>query len=98
MAARINSPPTAAAVPSPAPQTIAPDVPAPPPPRATDKPPPRKAKGEPEEEPEANLAPLNFRISASFRREFKVYAANRDLKLNELLRRCFEVYRRQQRH
>src|SRR3954452_6199543 len=48
------------------------------------------------EEKEANLAPLNFRISASFRREFKTYAAHHDLKLNELLRLCFEVYRRQQ--
>jgi hypothetical protein len=48
------------------------------------------------EEKEANLAPLNFRISASFRREFKTYAAHHDLKLNELLRLCFEAYRRQQ--
>jgi hypothetical protein len=43
---------------------------------------------------EANLTPLNFRISASFRREFKTYAAGHDLKLNELLRRSFEAYRR----
>jgi hypothetical protein len=48
------------------------------------------------EEKEVNLAPLNFRISASFRREFKTYAAHHDLKLNELLRLCFEAYRRQQ--
>jgi hypothetical protein len=48
------------------------------------------------EEKEANLAPLNFRISPSFRREFKTYAAHHDLKLNELLRLCFEAYRRQQ--
>lgn len=48
------------------------------------------------DEKEANLAPLNFRISASFRREFKTYAAHHDLKLNELLRLCFEAYRRQQ--
>jgi hypothetical protein len=57
----------------------------------------RKAKAEPAEEKEANLAPLNFRIPASFRREFKTYAATHDLKLNELLRRSFEAYRRQQR-
>ncbi len=43
-----------------------------------------------------NLAPLNFRISPAFRREFKTYAAKHDLKLNELLRRCFEAYRREQ--
>ena len=44
---------------------------------------------------EANLTPLNFRISASFRREFRTYAATHDLKLNELLRLCFEAYRQQ---
>jgi hypothetical protein len=43
------------------------------------------------------LTPLNFRIPASFRREFKTYAATHDLKLNELLRRCFDVYRNTQR-
>src|SRR5512134_712584 len=41
------------------------------------------------------LAPLNFRVQASFRREFKTYAARHDLKLNELLRLSFETYRRQ---
>lgn len=30
-----------------------------------------------------------------FRREFKTYAARHDLKLNELLRLSFEIYRRQ---
>jgi hypothetical protein len=44
---------------------------------------------------EASLTPLNFRIPASFRREFKTYAAKHDLKLNELLRRCFDAYRRE---
>ena len=39
--------------------------------------------------------PLNFRVPDSFRREFKVYAARNGLKLNELLRRSFEAYRRQ---
>ena len=45
---------------------------------------------------EGNLIPLNFRISASFRREFKTYAAKHDMKLNELLRRSFDAYRREQ--
>jgi hypothetical protein len=45
-------------------------------------------------EREASLTPLNFRIPASFRREFKSYAASHDLKLNELLRLSFEAYRR----
>jgi len=60
--------------------------------------PARPARKAPEPEAkEANLTPLNFRISASFRREFRTYAATHDLKLNELLRLCFEDYRRQRR-
>jgi hypothetical protein len=39
--------------------------------------------------------PLNFRVSEAFRREFKVYAAKNGLKLNELLRRSFDAYRRE---
>jgi hypothetical protein len=39
------------------------------------------------------LVPLNFRLPASFRREFKTYAARHDMKLNELLRECFQAYR-----
>ncbi|RYB01340.1 hypothetical protein [Lichenibacterium ramalinae] len=46
-------------------------------------------------ESDRNDAPLNFRVSADFRREFKTYAAQHDLKLNELLRRAFDVYKRQ---
>jgi hypothetical protein len=44
----------------------------------------------------AGLQPLNFQVPADFRREFKTYAASHDLKLNELLKRAFESYRRQQ--
>jgi hypothetical protein len=44
---------------------------------------------------EQNLAPLNFRVSAAFRRDFKTYAATHDLKLNELLRLSFDAYRQQ---
>jgi hypothetical protein len=77
--------------------------PAPSPPAAANEPavpkpatrmPARKASAEPETK-EANLTPLNFRISATFRREFRTYAATHDLKLNELLRLCFEAYRKQ---
>jgi hypothetical protein len=46
------------------------------------------------EEGREELLPLNFRIPASFRREFKTYAARHDMKLNELLRKCFDIYRR----
>ena len=38
---------------------------------------------------------MNFRVPESFRREFKTYAAQHDMKLNELLRRSFEALRRQ---
>ncbi len=41
------------------------------------------------------LVPLNFRIPATFRRAFKTYAAEHDMKLNELLRHCFNAYREQ---
>lgn len=50
--------------------------------------------GDREGEGGKGLMPLNFRVSASFRREFKTYAAQHDLKLNELLRLSFEAYRR----
>jgi hypothetical protein len=59
--------------------------------------PARRLAPKPNEVVEANLAPLNFRIAPSFRREFKSYAAQHDLKLNELLRLCFDAYRKQQR-
>jgi hypothetical protein len=45
---------------------------------------------------ETGQDPLNFRVSATFRREFKTYAAAHDLKLNELLVKCFESYRQRQ--
>ena len=51
-------------------------------------------RGAPRED--AGLMPLNFRVSAAFRRTFKTYAASHDLKLNALLKLSFESYRRQQ--
>ena len=53
--------PVVTAVPPLAPETAAPAAA---PPKAATRPPARKAKPEPAEEKEANLAPLNFRISA----------------------------------
>ncbi len=44
---------------------------------------------------DAGGQPLNFRVPETFRREFKTYAAQHDMKLNELLRRSFEALRRQ---
>ena len=68
---------------------------------------PREAEPTPEPTPDVvveqdegdgNNAPLNFRVSAAFRREFKTFAAQNDLKLNELLRRSFDVYKSQKSH
>lgn len=36
--------------------------------------------------------PLNFRVPAEFRRRFKTYAAQHDMKLNELLYKAFDAY------
>ena len=47
---------------------------------------------EPSVKAETNNAPLNFRVSPDLRRRFKTFAAQRDLKLNELLRLAFEEY------
>jgi hypothetical protein len=56
---------------------------------------PPKPAPEPAAAVEAGGQPLNFRVPDAFRREFKVYAAKNGLKLNELLRRSFDAYRRQ---
>jgi hypothetical protein len=45
---------------------------------------------------ETGSDPLNFRVPSAFRRDFKTYAAAHDLKLNELLVKCFESFRKQQ--
>lgn len=47
----------------------------------------------PSRSPAEESQPLNFKVSADFRREFKTFAAQHGLKLNELLRRAFESYR-----
>jgi hypothetical protein len=60
-----------------------------------DMPPRSPALELPKAEHESGLQPLNFRVSAEFRREFKTYAAAHDFKLNELLKLAFESYRKQ---
>lgn len=60
-----------------------------------DKPaPPRAAVAQ--EPAGEELAPLNFKVPLSFKREFKTYAASKDIFLHELLKRGFEAYRKQQ--
>jgi hypothetical protein len=70
----------------------APDMPSRVLPMAAEEAPTATGKGSTKEREE--LTPLNFRIPASFRREFRTYAATHDLKLNELLRLCFDAYRK----
>ena len=53
-------------------------------PRATAK------EADPEQ---AKTAPLNFKVSADFRREFKTYAAQHNKKLNQLLYEAFAALR-----
>lgn len=60
-----------------------------------DMPPRSPALELPKAEHESGLQPLNFRVSAEFRREFKTYAAAHDFKLNELLKLAFESHRKQ---
>jgi hypothetical protein len=40
---------------------------------------------------DARTAPLNFKVSPDFRREFKTYAAQHNKKLNQLLYEAFDV-------
>jgi hypothetical protein len=56
---------------------------------------PTRSATAPAKEEGTGLAPLNFRVSAEFRREFKTYAAAHDLKLNKLLALSFQAYRQQ---
>jgi hypothetical protein len=39
--------------------------------------------------------PLNFRVTAAFRREFRMYAADRGLRLNEVLVAAFRALEQQ---
>ena len=64
-------------------------------PEVVEPPAPEELQGEPAET-EANNQPLNFRVPQAFRREFRVYAASHDLKLNELLQLCFDAYKRRE--
>lgn len=44
--------------------------------------------------PAAN-EPLTFKVSAEFKREFRRYAADHDLRLNQVLVRAFEALKRE---
>ena len=40
----------------------------------------------------ADLIPMQFRMPADFAHSFRLEAAQRDMKYNELLRTCFEYF------
>ncbi len=44
-------------------------------------------------EPDQELKPLNFKVPAEFKREFKTYATQLDMSMVDLLQACFEFYR-----
>ncbi|HFA48687.1 MAG TPA: hypothetical protein ENJ95_06700 [Bacteroidetes bacterium] len=44
--------------------------------------------------PDKVLRPLNFKVSAEFKREFKSYATNLDISMVQLLQDCFDAYKR----
>lgn len=46
--------------------------------------------------PDQELRPLNFKVKAEFKREFKAYATQRDKSMVELLQECFDFYKRNQ--
>ena len=44
-------------------------------------------------EPDQELKPLNFKVPAEFKREFKTYATQMDMSMVTLLQACFEFYK-----
>ena len=42
--------------------------------------------------PSADLVPIQFKMPPDFVRAFKVQAANRGMKMNELLKACFQEF------
>lgn len=63
----------------------------------------RKTKGAPPPEFEAStnltrnadqeMRPLNFKVAASFKREFKSYATEMDMTMVDLLQQCFYYFK-----
>ena len=54
--------------------------------------PPRAAMRQRGEVPSSELVPLQFRMTPRFVKDFKQAALDGDMKLNELLKECFEAY------
>jgi len=45
--------------------------------------------------PSSEYQPLNFKVSSDFKRDFRLVAAQNDLKLVELLEQSFAAYKRE---
>lgn len=56
--------------------------------------PPKAAMRQRGEVPSDELVPLQFRMPPEFVKAFKQAALDGDMKLNELLKECFETYRK----
>jgi hypothetical protein len=54
--------------------------------------PPKAAMWQRGEVPSIELIPLQFRMTPEFVKAFKQAALDSDLKLNELLKECFDAY------
>jgi hypothetical protein len=67
------------------------------------RPPRKRTKGAPPPEfeastnlsrnPDQELRPLNFKVAASFKREFKSYATEMDTSMVDLLQQCFYYFK-----
>lgn len=56
--------------------------------------PPKAAMRQRGEVPSDELVPLQFRMPPEFVKAFKQAALDGDMKLNELLRKCFDCYQK----
>ena len=48
--------------------------------------------------PSADLVPMQFKMPPEFVRAFKVQAATSDMKLNELLKACFDAFMKESKN
>ena len=66
----------------------------PPPKKQREAPPPLEATPQNlEKTPPLETETLNFKVSAEFKREYKVYAASRDKTMIELLQESYQLYK-----
>ena len=60
--------------------------------------PPKAAMRQRGEVPSSEMVPLQFRMPPEFVRAFKQAALDADMKLNELLKACFDAYLEKERN